>query len=145
MAKLVSLWFFVKENERKFLLSYLLRRSVLLLHTHETVISLHESWRFREQLLTVFDTVSFGLINLTVVGNGSHQFCRLRSEVWCPVLNSNVDCSVYSGRDYAQDEIILKLVLLVSLRTSFPCPNFHGLTLWIRTTYHGRVWSGDFF
>ena len=30
MAKLVPLWFFVKENERKFLNGYLLRRSVLL-------------------------------------------------------------------------------------------------------------------
>ena len=36
------------------------------------------------------------------------------------MLNSNIDCSVYSRRDYAQDEIILKLVLLVALRTSFP-------------------------
>ena len=61
-----------------------------------------------------------------------------------PCWNSNVDCSVYSGRDYAKDEIILNLVLLVSLRTSFPCPDFHGLTLGIRTTYHGRVWSWDF-
>ena len=61
------------------------------------------------------------------------------------MLNSNVDYSVYSRQDYAQDEIILNLVLLVSLRTSFPCPDFHGLTLWIKTTYHGRVWSWDFF
>ena len=30
MTKLVPLWFFVKENERKFLNGYLLRRSVLL-------------------------------------------------------------------------------------------------------------------
>ena len=34
---------------------------------------------------TIFDTISFGLIGLTVVGNGSHQFYRLRSEVWCPM------------------------------------------------------------
>ena len=26
-------------------------------------------------VITVVDTVSFGLIDLTVVGNGSHQFC----------------------------------------------------------------------
>ena len=46
---------------------------------------------------------------------------------------------------FTQDEIILNLVLLVSLRTSFPRPDYHGLMLWIRTTYHGRVWSWDFF
>ena len=39
------------------------------------------------------------------------------------MLNSNVDCSVYLGRDCAQDEIILKLVLLVALRMSFPYPD----------------------
>ena len=36
--------------------------------------------------LTVFNTVSFGQVHLTVVGNGSHQLCRLRkgvmSNVW---------------------------------------------------------------
>ena len=32
---------------------------------------------FGSNLLTVFDTVSFGLINLTVVGNGSHQFLSI--------------------------------------------------------------------
>ena len=32
-------------------------------------------------VITVFDIVSFGLIDLTVVGNGSHQFCRLQSDV----------------------------------------------------------------
>ena len=36
---------------------------------------------FGSNLLTVFDIVSFGLIKLTVVGNGSHKFCRLGSEV----------------------------------------------------------------
>ena len=59
-------------------------------------------------------------------------------------LNSNVDCSVYSRRDHAQDEIISNLILPVSLRTSFPRPDFHGLTLLIRTTHHGRVWSWTF-
>ena len=36
--------------------------------------------------LTVFNTVSFGQVHITVVGNGSHQLCRLRkgvmSNVW---------------------------------------------------------------
>ena len=32
-------------------------------------------------VITVFDIVLFGLIDLTIVGNGSHQFCRLRSDV----------------------------------------------------------------
>ena len=39
--------------------------------------------------------------------------------MWCPVLNSNVDCSIYSGRDYAQDEIILNLVYLFRSRRVF--------------------------
>ena len=58
--------------------------------------------------------------------------------------NSNVDCTVCSGWDSAQDEIISNLVLPVSLRTRFPRPDFHGLTLLIRTTHHGRVWSWTF-
>ena len=36
--------------------------------------------------LTIFNTVSFGQVHLTIVGNGSHQLCRLRkgvmSNVW---------------------------------------------------------------
>ena len=32
-------------------------------------------------VIAIFDTVLFGLIDLTVVGNGSHQFCRFQSEV----------------------------------------------------------------
>ena len=59
-------------------------------------------------------------------------------------LNSNVDCSVCSGRDYVQDEIISNLVLPVLLRTSFPRPDFHGLKSRIRTTHHGRVCSWTF-
>ena len=43
-----------------------------------------------------------------------------------------------------QDEIISNLVLPVSLRTNFPCPDFHGLKLLVRTTHHGRVWSCSF-
>ena len=45
---------------------------------------------------------------------------------------------------FAQDEIISNLVLPVSLRTRFPRPDFHGLTLLIRTTHHGQVWSWTF-
>ena len=58
--------------------------------------------------------------------------------------NSNVNCTVCSGRDSTQDKIILNLVLPISLRTRFAYPDFHGLTLLIRTTHHGRVWSWTF-
>ena len=58
--------------------------------------------------------------------------------------NSSVDCTVCSGRDSAQDEIISNLVLPVSLKTRFPHPDFHGLRSLIRTTHHGRVWSRTF-
>ena len=52
--------------------------------------------------------------------------------------NNNVDRIVYSGRDSAQDEIISRLILPVSLETRFPCSDFHGLTSLTRTTHHGR-------
>ena len=45
---------------------------------------------------------------------------------------------------FTQDETISNLVLPVLLRTSFPHPDFHRLTLLIRTTHHGRVWSWTF-
>ena len=51
-------------------------------------------------VITVLDIVSLGLINLTVAGNGSYQFCQFRNEVWCPCRNSSVGYTVF-----AQDEI----------------------------------------
>ena len=50
-----------------------------------------------------------------------------RRDVLC--LVSNVDHPAYSGRGYAQDEILDNFVLPVSFRTSFPRPDFHGLRL----------------
>ena len=67
---------------------------------------------------------------------------KVRCNALCQ--NSNADCSVYSGQDFAQDEIISNLVLPVLLRTSFPHPDFHRLTLLIRTTHHERVWNWTF-
>ena len=97
MAKLVSLWFLMSR------------------HPQNNHLPSCKSTVSTETVITVFDTVSFGLIDLTVVGNGSHQFYWLRSGVWCPMSNSSVDYTICSGRDYlksrptcfAQDEISL--------------------------------------
>ena len=68
------------------------------------------------------------------------------SRARCDALyqNSSVNCTVCSGRDSAQDEIISNLVLPVLLKTRFTRPNFHGLMSLIRTTHHGWVWSWTF-
>ena len=58
--------------------------------------------------------------------------------------NSNVDCTVCSGRGSAEDEMISNPVLPVSLWTRFPRPGFLRLMSLIRRTHRGRVWSWTF-
>ena len=85
MAKLVSLWFLMsrKWKEVSECLPFSQIRAFIA-HLQNNRLPSCKSTVSAETVITVFDTVSFGLIDLTVDGNDYHQFCRLRSEVWCP-------------------------------------------------------------
>ena len=60
----------------------------------------------------------------------------------CDALWAN--CTVCSGQGSVQDEMILNPVLLVSLWTRFPHPDFLRLMSLIKMTHHGRVWIWNF-
>ena len=73
MAKLV---FFVVSNVKEVSPCLPFRRSVLfIIHPRNSHFPSHKSTVSEVTIIIVFDTVSFGLIDLTVVGNNSHQFC----------------------------------------------------------------------
>ena len=55
--------------------------SAFIAHPQNSHLPSCKSTVSAETVITVFDIVSFCLIDLTVVSNDSHQFCRLRSEV----------------------------------------------------------------
>ena len=50
-------------------------------HPRNSYLRSHKSTVSEVTVITVFDTVSFGLIDLIAIGNDSHQFCRFWSEV----------------------------------------------------------------
>ena len=73
MAKLVS---FVVSNVKEVSECRPFHRSVLFIaHPRNSHFPSRKSTVSKVTVITVVDTVSFGLIDLTVVGNGSHQFC----------------------------------------------------------------------
>ena len=55
--------------------------SAFIAHPRNSYLLSRKSRVLDVTVITVLDIVSLGLIDLTVVGNGSHQFCRFRSEV----------------------------------------------------------------
>ena len=85
MAKLVSLWFLMsmKWKEVSECLPFSQIRAFIA-HLQNNHLPSCKSTVSAETVITVFDTMSFGLIDLTIDGNDSHQFFRLRSELWCP-------------------------------------------------------------
>ena len=86
MAKLVSLCFFFWMSRKWKEVSeclHFLQISAFIAHPQNSHLPSCKSTVLAETVITVFDTVSFGLIDLTVIGNDSHQFCQSRSEVWC--------------------------------------------------------------
>ena len=127
-AKLVSLWFLMsrKWKEVSECLPFL-QISAFIAHLQNSHLPSCKSMVSVETVITVFDTVSFGLIDLTVDDNDSNQFYPLQSEVWCPKRS------------------FLILVLPVSLRMRFPRPDFHGQTSLIRTTIMDEHGVGFFF
>ena len=58
-----------------------LQISAFIAHLQNNRLPSCKSTVSAETVITVFDTMSFGLIDLIVVGNDSHQFCRSRSEL----------------------------------------------------------------
>ena len=83
MIKLVSLWLTLKEKFFFYRSSEWITLFVdQCFYSTPTEQSSPFMWinGFNSKL-TVFDTVSFGQVHLTVVGNGSHQLCRLRKGV----------------------------------------------------------------
>ena len=81
MVKLVSLCFFFLNVKEVSECLHFLQISAFIAHPQNSHLPSCKSTVLAETIITVFDTVSFGLIDLTVVGNDSHQFCRSRSEV----------------------------------------------------------------
>ena len=74
MAKLV--FFFVVSNVKEVSECLPFRRSVLFIaHPRNSHFPSRKSIVSEVTVITIFDIVSFGLVDLTVVGNGSHQFC----------------------------------------------------------------------
>ena len=49
--------------------------SAFIAHLQNSHLPSCKSTVSAETVITIFDTVSFGLIDLTVDGNDSHQFC----------------------------------------------------------------------
>ena len=58
-----------------------LQISAFIAHLQNSHLPSCKSTVFAETVITIFDTMSFGLIDLTIVGNDSYQFCRSQSEV----------------------------------------------------------------
>ena len=55
--------------------------SAFIAHPQNSYLLSHESKVSEVTVITIFDTVSLGLIDLTVIGNDSYPFCQFQNRV----------------------------------------------------------------